>query len=302
MSVRSVMNFRRQAAAFIASALILPAARAGLTDAERDDIASRLSGASAGAPREVGPPRSSAPDFRPANAPKAAPVAASYPEPGRKVRDNSFATLDVAALYSDERVEAGGARSDLGGRFERGMGGVILTVGYDYDLSKSDRVRFGAEIGYFADHVPWGVAAAGEALYVAAAVRSGDSRSLSNLDDLPSPYYRLKTEGSRLPLSLFGDYVTGSRDGVFRVYAGPLVGVTTEWYSASYGGETHNSGGVAPHFGAHAGMLFAMSRTSFFHLGYEWRHTASARYSPGFDLRFSDRDSHQFQIGMGGSF
>ena len=286
------MNITRP---LLASLALSPAfSRAEITPAE---ARAALAESGSGTPFRpgAGSPVAPAPDFSPATR----PVAASAPAPA-SARRKGYWDADVSGFFGFDAgyainrgtVQANGARSELAGAFTHDTGGLTISGGEDFGFG-----RIGVSTGYYADHVPWGLALAGEVALVALAAGSG-----GNPGTLPSPYYELRTELSVIPLTVFYEQKIPLPAHLGEIRFGPVVGGTIHVVSANYAQAERTDAAIGFTYGGRVAYDAYLDRHTRLRLAYEYRRMQATDYDLGFAMRMNERDTHLMTLGIHATF
>lgn len=209
----------------------------------------------------------------------------------RESDGGGFFEFDAGYSATRGHVSGTGVRADLAGAYNHDMGGVTLASGADFGFG-----RLGASAGYYADHVPWGLALAGEIVAVAGIVAGGSGSG--SLNNIPSPYYRLRTELSAIPLSVYYEQAIPLPRRAVEFRFGPLVGGTINIASADYAQAERTTADIGFHYGARAAFDFKFSAGCRLRIGYEYRRMEATDYDLGFGLHMARRDTHTVLVGV----
>lgn len=230
------------------------------------------------------------PDFSPATR----PTAPSSPMPTAPGSDywntdvSAFFGFDAGYAINRGTVHANGVRSELAGAFTHDTGGFSISGGTDFGFG-----RLGVSTGYYADHVPWGLALAGEVVAGALVVGGG-----GNPSGLPSPYYELRTELSVIPLTVFYEQKIPLPAHLGEIRFGPVVGGTIHVASANYAQAERTDAAIGFTYGGRVAYDAYVDRHTRIRFAYEYRRMETSDYDLGFAMRMNERDTHLITLGI----
>lgn len=286
-----MMNLTRPLLAALAFSPVI--SHAEITPAE---ARAALAGSGSGTPFRpgAGTRAEPAPDFSPATRPVATPAPAPAARPAGywNTDVSGFFGFDAGYALNRGTVQANGARSELAGAFTHDTGGFSISGGEDFGFG-----RIGVSTGYYADHVPWGLALAGEVVAGALVVGGG-----GNPSGLPSPYYELRTELSVIPLTVFYEQKIPLPAHLGELRFGPVVGGTIHVASANYAQAERTDAAIGFTYGGRVAYDAYLDRRTRLRLAYEYRRMEATDYDLGFAMRLNERDTHLMTLGIHTTF